>query len=314
MNILPRVSFWLATSCLVAAGAPAFAQTAQTPPTSPTGGVGEVVVTAQRRSERLQDVPIAVSVVTADTLSVNNFNSLNDLQQISPAVTYNEAGASFQIRGVGTQSQNGSAEQDVAVVVDDIIQGINEINHGYPYYNALSDIDRVEVLEGPQGTLFGKNSSAGVLNIVTKRPVLEKFEDDATISYGSKNEIKVSDVINIPLGDKFALRASAYSNQQQGIGYNVINGQKVGSYIQAGFDLKLLWKPIEKFSAYLILEDRFTRTNDAGAASIRSCGSGNGPYNPCATGSGFPADHTVDDQSRAKLTASALLRLRISVS
>src|ERR1700760_1131494 len=134
MKALSRVSFWLATTSIVVIAGPALSQTASA---SSAPQVGEVVVTAQRRAERIQDVPIAVSVVSGEVLKQNNFNGLSDIAHLSPALTYNEQGAAFQIRGVGTQSQNGGIEQDVAIVLDDTVQGITEIDPGFPYYNPV---------------------------------------------------------------------------------------------------------------------------------------------------------------------------------
>ncbi len=282
MNVISRASIWLASTSLMAAAAPALSQSA--PPAAATPAtVGEVVVTAQRRAERLQDVPIAVSVVTGDVMKQNNINGLADVAHLAPALTYNEQGAAFQIRGVGTQSQNGGIEQDVAVVLDEVVQGITEIDHGFPYYNAVDDVDRVEILEGPQGTLFGKNSSAGVLNITTKRPVLGQYQEDASVSYGSRNEFKASAVVNIPLGSDLAFRASAYSDYQDGLGYNEVTKSQVGTYHQSGVSLKLLWKPTDKFTAYLIWTDGLSHTNEGGVAAFLKCGSGDGPnFNACA--------------------------------
>ena len=146
---------------------------ASTTTAAPSNQIEDVVVTAERRSESLQQVPIAVSVISGEELSDRNLHGLTDLQFMAPSVQYNAfTGGGFQIRGVGTQTVNLTSEQDVGIVIDDVVQGIEETDFAAPSYQALTDIDHIEVLKGPQGTLFGKNSSVGVLQIITKKPIL----------------------------------------------------------------------------------------------------------------------------------------------
>ncbi|MDO9490309.1 MAG: Plug domain-containing protein, partial [Sphingomonadaceae bacterium] len=136
-----------------AAGAAAPAQNEQA-----TVDADEIIVTAQRRAQNLQDVPLAISVISAEGLEKSNFTTIADVQFLSPGVNYNaNFGGGFNIRGVGTQSLLMTAEQSVGLVIDDVVQGLPEVSFAGPSYQSLGDIERIEVLKGPQGTLFGKN-------------------------------------------------------------------------------------------------------------------------------------------------------------
>src|SRR5207244_9011221 len=131
---------------------------------------GDIVVTATRRNEALSDVPLAVSAVTAETLRNSGASDIRQLTQVSPSLlvssTSSEAGAgTARIRGIGTVGDNPGLESSVGVVIDGVYRPRNGVSFG-----DLGDVTRIEVLKGPQGTLFGKNTSAGVINIITAEP------------------------------------------------------------------------------------------------------------------------------------------------
>lgn len=172
----------------------------------------EIVVTAQKREQNLQDVAISVSVLSADYLEVRNENEISSLAKLSPGFTFSSgpsnATNSIQIRGIGSQAFSRGIDQSVSTVIDGVVAtslSIAQLD--------LSDIEQVEVLRGPQGMLFGKNASAGVLNIVTKGPT-EEFETMLGGSYGAEDEIKVNGYVSGPLGDSMAARLSFYSNSR----------------------------------------------------------------------------------------------------
>lgn len=250
--------------------------------------IEDVVVTAERRSERLHDVPIAVSVVSAEELSDRNLHGLTDLQFIAPSVQYNAyVGGGFQMRGIGTQTVNLTSEQDVGIVVDDVVQGVEETNFAAPSYQALADIDHVEVLKGPQGTLFGKNSSVGVLQILTKKPELNVYEADGSVSYGSGNEVWAQANVNIPLTDDMATRISAWDDRRDGYIKNEYTGQDISGYDEYGVRGKFLWQPSNDLTVYLIAEDSHTLDSGNGTLTLRSCGSGFFAFSPCATDAAY---------------------------
>ncbi len=249
--------------------------------------VETVVVTAERTAQNAVDVPISFTVVNADKLRSSNFAGLTDLQFLTPSVTYNDNfGGGFEIRGVGTQSVNVSVEQSVSIVIDDVVQGLPQISFAGPSYQALTDIDRIEVLRGPQGTLFGKNSSAGVIQVVTAKPVLDSYSADGSVSYASGNEERFSGNANIPIGDTAALRLSAFSYSRDGFVYNAFTHKDISGYDDYGARGKFLWQPNDQWEVYVI--GAYTKNNDNGNGiwTLRSCGSGFkgglGVFSPCA--------------------------------
>src|SRR5688572_14348989 len=188
-----RKSTWLLSAGLVALSMPAYAQETDTDAggAQPTQGAtaeaaavdnqdvepdagsrdtSEIVVTATRRNEALSDVPLAVSAVTAESLENSGASDLRQLQQLSPSLqvssTSSEAGAGVaRIRGIGTVGDNPGLESSVATFIDGVYRSRTGVG-----LTELGQIDRVEVLRGPQGTLFGRNASAGIISVITAKP------------------------------------------------------------------------------------------------------------------------------------------------
>ena len=250
--------------------------------------ISELIVTAQRKEQNLVDVPVSVAVVSGQKIQAANYSDLTDLQFVAPSVTYNtNFGGGFEIRGVGTQSVTASIEQSVSVVVDDVVYGLPEISFAGPSYQALTDIDRVEILRGPQGTLFGKNSSAGVLQVVTKKPQLGVVSGDASASYGTDNEVKLTADVNAPLGSTAAFRLSGFGYSRDGFVHNLYTHEDVSGYDNSGVRAKLLWRPNDKTEVYLIGSYVQDRDTGNGIWTLRSCGSGFGKFSPCAEDAKF---------------------------
>lgn len=260
----------LSTTSLLGVASPALAQAG-----GETTAVEELIVTAQRREQSLLDVPLSVAVVGGDTLRDANLASVTELTQLAAGLTYNtNFGGGFLIRGVGTQSVLISSEQSVSIVIDDIVQGLPEISFAGPSYQALTDIERVEVLRGPQGTLFGKNSSAGVVQIITKKPSLGEYLGDATVSYATDNEMRVGANVNIPLGETAAFRLSGFVNRRDGFVENRFTGKDLSGYTMRGWRAKLLWKPTDRAELYLVGAHIENEDSGNGIWTLRSCGGG----------------------------------------
>ena len=150
----------------------------------------ELIVTAQKREQSLQDVPIAVSVITEDQINASFSDNIEGLQALVPSVSFRTGNttrnSALTVRGIGTVSFSIGAEPSVSTVVDNVVLG-----RSGQAFGGLYDLERVEVLRGPQGTLFGKNASAGVVNLSTKKPSEELegyiqasiFEDNESVSY-----------------------------------------------------------------------------------------------------------------------------------
>ncbi|HEX4197104.1 MAG TPA: TonB-dependent receptor [Caulobacteraceae bacterium] len=209
----------LMVSTAVASGCMASVALAQTQSTASASAVGAVVVTAERRPENVQNVPIDVSVVSAKEIEQRNLVTVNDLANAVPAVTIS-GGDVFQIRGLGTQVFSRSAEQSVSVVIDGVVMP----RPGSPDLSNIFDLDHVEVLSGPQGTLFGKNADAGVINIVTKAPVLGHYQAIGHADFGGNDYTNLDAVANLPIGDDAALRLSLHRDTNGRNVYNITFG------------------------------------------------------------------------------------------
>lgn len=210
----------------MAAPAPmAFAQSADGAETSDDA----IVVTARRREERLQDVPLSVAVASGEELEARSIENLEELGQTTPNFHFAEqpnggrmSGVAF-IRGVGQRDANSAYDPAVGIYVDGVYMG-----RAYGSNLDFMDVARVEVLRGPQGTLFGKNASGGVINIISERPDVDADTVSARFqaSLGSYNRLDLGASINIPLADRAALRISAASNDRDGFG-DRIDGQEM---------------------------------------------------------------------------------------
>ncbi|MET0363313.1 MAG: TonB-dependent receptor [Sphingobium sp.] len=202
----------------------AFAQDqAQSAQSDSAETAGDIIVTAQRRSESLQKVPVSVTALSSETLTSRNFNDLTQVARAAPTLQVG-IDNSFAVRGVGTLAFAGTVDSSVALAID-------EVNLGRPLLNSplLNDLERVEVLNGPQGLLFGKNASAGLLNIVTNKPVLNQFSSTTNIELGLRDTpsakgdataVIARETLNIPVSSNSALRVSGlYSYQEPATTY-----------------------------------------------------------------------------------------------
>lgn len=233
-------------SALVAVAMPAFAQGNASPADADAVQAEEIVVTANKREERLQDVPLAVSVIGGDQLTSQNINEVTDLTRSTPALNNSGPFGALSIRGVGSVSFARSAEGSVGVVVDGVALANTSTNPPQ-----LFDIQRVEVLEGPQGTLFGRNSSAGVVNITTNAPDADKWEVIAHADIGEDQNYIGRAVVNVPVASNAALRVSGSYSQPPRRQHNNFDDSwhKVkGKTARARF----LWEPIDDLTFNVI--------------------------------------------------------------
>jgi iron complex outermembrane receptor protein len=203
---------------LIATAAPAWAQQ-QAPQQAEDqdNGIADIVVTATRQATNMQDTPLAITAVTAETLAERGLRSTADLSQVVPNATFRRVqgafgpGVSAFIRGIGQADTSLGAEPSVAYYVDDVY---------YPLLLGsnfdLLDIDHIEVLRGPQGTLFGRNSLAGAVNIVSKPPSLTQTSAYVQATLGSYNRLDIRAGFNVPLTDRLGLSVSGLSKTRDG--------------------------------------------------------------------------------------------------
>ncbi|WP_419809683.1 TonB-dependent receptor [Sphingomonas sp.] len=194
---------------------------------------GDIIVTAQKRSERLQDVPLAVTVIGGDLLSQQGRTSIEGAQYLVPSLNFAKSGTTLNqsvfLRGVGTATFSIAGEPSVSTVVDGVV-----FSRAGEAFGDLVDIDRMEVLRGPQGTLFGKNASAGVINITSKQPTRE-FGGYVEAGYFSRAEYRGRAVLNVPLGENVRTRLTGfYTNYDGNITNQAYGGRHVNGFEHYG--------------------------------------------------------------------------------
>ncbi|WP_240953912.1 TonB-dependent receptor [Sphingomonas sp. G-3-2-10] len=248
---------------LVAMPTIAYAQSAEEPVQAPVDEAepdnGEIVVTAQKRSERLVDVPLAVTAVSGETLAGAQVNDTASLTRAVPSLTFqqgnNPGNSSLRIRGVGTQLFSQGVESAVSVVVDGVVaprqaQGLSD----------LSDLERIEVLRGPQGTLFGKNATAGVVNIVTARPS-DQFGGSAEVTVAEQGEYRFRGSLTGPISSTLKARVSGFYNNVDGHLNNIAKNVDGNGYESWGVRAKLDWEAAPNLNFLLIGDYRITNSN-----------------------------------------------------
>ena len=233
--------------------APAYAQQPATPaPAADEAAVtsGDIVVTARRRSESVQEVPIAISVIGGAVLDAQGTYNISRLTQLTPTLQFysqNPRNTFVNIRGIGAPFglTNDGFEQGVGVYVDDV------------YYNRIAsatldfvDVERIEVLRGPQGTLYGKNTTAGAINITTRAPSFD-FEGRAEVTLGNLAFKQGKASLSGPLSDTLAARISVTTTDRRGTLYDTATSRYIQSQDSVGLRGSLLWKPAETLNITL---------------------------------------------------------------
>lgn len=199
------------------------AQTEGTPP-APSGtedtGLGDIVVTAQKRSETLQRVPAAVTAIGSAELAARGISDLRDMRGLVPSVSFAPAFlvTKIFIRGVGQEADGEFNDPAVSMNIDGVY------TPRFTSAGSLFDVERVEVLPGPQGTLYGRNSAGGTVNVTTKLPGKE-LGGEGIFEYGNYNRVRAFAAVDLPVTEQFALRAAVDANYRKGYTSNNLNGQ-----------------------------------------------------------------------------------------
>lgn len=206
------------------------------------GGLVDIVVTARKRSENVQSIPIAIDALGGDAILQRRIADPTDLVRQFPNLSFKQSSAvnaGISIRGVGTQNFHLTAQQAVG-------QYLDEVSLVTPFTSTLGlfDLERVEVLRGPQNTLFGRNTTGGAINYVSRRPDPEAgFNGYARINAGRFSRIDVEGAMGIPLGDTLAIRVAGQAQTRDGPFRDVITGQKIGSTRKYSGRFGLGWEP-----------------------------------------------------------------------
>ncbi len=256
-------------AAVAAIAAPAFAQDTT---------VGEIVVTAQKREEAIQDVPIAVSAFSQDSLEKAKIDGGPNLVLAIPNVNFskgNFTGYNFQIRGVGAKLVAGSGDAGTGIHLNNAPLTANNL-----FEAEFFDVERVEVLRGPQGTLYGRNATGGVVNLITAKPV-DDFEALIRGEVGNYNARKLRGMINIPLGDMFAVRAAGAMLTRDGYGKNLTTGNDVDDRDLWNSRITAAFRPSDTFEASFMW-DHFEEDDTRSRIGKQLCTKDPGP----ATGIG----------------------------
>ncbi|MGV7209928.1 TonB-dependent receptor [Oxalobacteraceae bacterium A2-2] len=213
--------------------------------------IARVTVSTRRRNETSQNVPTSMSVLDDRTLENNRVYRVQDLQQLLPSTTVNFVHArqlSFAVRGLGNNTASDGLEGSVGLYLDNVYLA----RPGMAAFDAL-DVQQLELLRGPQGTLFGKNTTAGVLNITTRQPTF-RSENSASLSVGQDKYVQGKASISGAFSDTLAGRLSAYKTHEGGYITNVYNGNKVQGGDREGVRAQLLFEPNDRFTARVIAD------------------------------------------------------------
>ncbi|NIJ09569.1 outer membrane receptor protein involved in Fe transport [Sphingomonas vulcanisoli] len=271
------LAIWLLTgTMMVSLGTPALAQdAAQSAPQTATDkaapengqpALADIIVTAQKRSQNLQDVPISISVVSGAAIADQNYRSLQDLSHSQPAFSVAPVGrgARVSLRGVSSGT-NSSLDQSVVTFVNDVYHGKARSSGAL-----LLDIDRVELLKGPQTTFFGNNAIAGAINIQTARP-RQDFEGSVRALYGQQGEYAGEAIVNTPVSSTLALRGAVLFNGLNGYITDRTGGVKVPHERNVAGRLSALWKPTSNFTLFLTAEATRNREKGGPGQQIVNC-------------------------------------------
>ncbi|WP_300117373.1 TonB-dependent receptor [Sphingobium sp.] len=217
MTYLSRLSSLMTGAALVALATPAHAQQGAAG-SGEDVATAEIIVTAQNRQQSVQDVPIAIAVVSGEELAAAGVTSVTAVERVSPSlqITSDTTATRVTVRGVGTISNGEAQDQSIAVNIDG-----EYINRPTVLNAAIFDLERVEVLRGPQGTLYGRNSTGGAVNFITRKPG-DEFAVNASATYGNYNQVILDGGVTVPLGDIGGIRVAGIFSDHKG--YNKHNG------------------------------------------------------------------------------------------
>jgi len=213
--------------------------------------LGELVITAERHAENLQDTPIAVSAFSEEKLKAQRLDGGQNLETSVPNANFsrgNFGGYNFQIRGVGTKVVGSGGTAGVSFNVNELPVAANHFADTDFY-----DVQRVEVLRGPQGTLYGRNATGGAVNIITNQPTKD-FSGSIEAEYGAYNEKKVTGFVNLPINDMLQVRLAGFYLNRDGFGTNSFTHNKVDGVDLGAYRATVAFKPNDRFSAYLMWE------------------------------------------------------------
>ena len=234
-----------------------------------------IVVTATKREQTLQDVPVAVSVVPETVINEAAIVDVFDLQAVVPSLQVAQrnvsAGTSFTIRGFGNGQNNPGVEPSVGVYIDGVFR-----SRAAGAIGDLAEIERIEVLRGPQGTLYGRNATSGVVNIIPSLPEYGVFSGEVSGETGNYDTVRLGGHLNVPLGDTLAIRGAAMMTKRDGYDFNTVTGKDVNGRDLWSTRLSLGWEPSDNFRASFVWQ-HFEEDDDRARSGKALCTRDPGP-------------------------------------
>jgi iron complex outermembrane recepter protein len=255
-----------ATLALLSSPCVLLAQTAApaTPPVADERGIETVVVTAQRREENLQSVPLSVSAFSASQIKARGLTDVSRLESSVPGFTFGRSGVDARpaIRGVRTENVGVNGDTTIGFFIDGVYQ-----SRAAQATLGFVDLERVEVLRGPQGTLYGRNTFGGNISIATAQPKLDSFSGGMDVTIGENNKIRVEPFLNLPIGETAAVRLSGAFEKADGWVKNINpNGNDLFDEDTAYVRGALLWRPSEALTATVKVD--WARRGGAGGSAF----------------------------------------------
>jgi iron complex outermembrane receptor protein len=300
MSKLKTIAFFTVIAAAMAAG-PVHAQ------------LEEITVTAQKRVESAQDVPLAVSTVGEELLADVKVTTITEILPYVPGLTGHTAGGTdpvFAIRGISSNAFGNGSEPSIGVFLDEAYVGRNVLAS-----SAFFDLARVEVLKGPQGTLFGRNAASGAINAITVKPELEENTLHVGLGAGNYDQVRANVEGNVALGESAAARVSFMHDSHDGIQTNLFDGSKVNDKDMSAVRLSLLVQPTDRFE--VIFRAQFSEYEGLGYTGPVGALEGTGDYpdafNANIGGGRNDIDTRVGNNERVD-TAGANLRLNLDLT
>jgi iron complex outermembrane receptor protein len=259
-----------ADQLVVASAAPAAAEASE----QDISDSAEIIVTAQKKAESIQDVPISVSAFSAKSLDEQKIEGGSELVRAVPNVTFsktNFASYNFSIRGIGTKALSVTSDPAVAISFNNTPMIRNRL-----FEQEYFDVERVEVLRGPQGTLYGRNATGGVVNMITAKPRLGDFDGWVKGEVGNYETRRLSGMVNVPLGDTLALRAAGAMTKRAGYDFNTVTNQRVNGRDLWSTRVSAAWEPSDRFRVNAIWE-HFEEDDNRSRTGKQLCHTDPGP-------------------------------------
>ncbi|MBC7505958.1 MAG: TonB-dependent receptor plug domain-containing protein, partial [Sandarakinorhabdus sp.] len=247
-----RAGFVGGVSMIGLVAAPAFAQATKTTAAATVveSGMEEIVVTAQRTAQSLQDVPIAITAFSADALREKQINNASDLQLTLPNITFtksNFTGASFTIRGIGDLCVGTTCDSATGIATNDLPLFGTRI-----FETEFFDLEQVAVLRGPQGTLFGRNATSGVINFITAKPTTDAIHVAGEGDYGNYKSIRAKGMFNLPINDTLAVRFAGTYLKRDGYTQNLYTNSAIDDRELYAVRGSLRWTPTDNTTVDLM--------------------------------------------------------------